>query len=93
MGPTGSGKSSVCRFIVSSGSSIDQQQFIELASGINGIVGHSLESCTNEISVIKFPVPELLDSEICLVDTPGFDDTNKSDVDVFRMVSDWLNDT
>lgn len=77
MGPTGSGKSS----------------FIEVVTGIKGIVGHSLKSCTNEISVIKFSVPEILDSDICLVDTPGFDSTNKSEGDVLRMISDWLNNT
>jgi predicted GTPase len=38
-------------------------------------------------------MPEILDCDVCLVDTPGFDDTKKSDVDIFKMISDWLNDT
>lgn len=26
-----------------------------------------------------------------LVDTPGFDDTVKSDLEILNMISDWLN--
>jgi len=64
-----------------------------MATGIEGIVGHSLESKTNEISVIKLSFPGIADSDICFVDTPGFDDTNKSDVQIFEMISNWLLDT
>ena len=28
-----------------------------------------------------------------LVDTPGFDNTHKSDVDILKMVADWLKST
>jgi predicted GTPase len=52
-----------------------------------------LKSCTDDISVIRFSIPEILDANVCLVDTPGFDDTNRSDVDIFKKISDWLNDT
>ena len=94
MGPTGSGKSTVRGFLLfKKKSAHDVKQFIEIAAGIKGIAGHGLKSYTDEISVIKFSIPEILDSDICLVDTPGFDDTNKSDVDIFKMISDWLNDT
>src|SRR6266511_910706 len=57
-----------------------KKKFIEMATGITGIVGHSLESKTNEISVFKLSCPGITDSDIYFVDTPGFDDTNKSDV-------------
>ena len=94
MGPTGSGKSTVSlslskpcfstrRFI----------KFIETVAGIHGIVGHNLESFTSEIAVYKTSFPELSGSDIHFVDTPGFDDTNKSDVDTFKTLSDWLHDT
>jgi hypothetical protein len=56
-------------------------------------VGHTLESCTSEISIVRLSLPEIVDSDICFVDTPGFDDTNKSDVDIFKMISGWLIDT
>lgn len=54
---------------------------------MTGIVGHDLESFTNDISVIKLSFPGL---DLCFVDTPGFDDTNKSDVCILKLISDWL---
>jgi GTPase Era involved in 16S rRNA processing len=33
------------------------------------------------------------DFDIVFVDTPGFDDTNKTDVEVLEMLADWLNKT
>ena len=66
-------------------------QFIRLASGrdIQG-VGHTLRSFTSHVLAIRF-----LDQEsgrhVVLVDTPGFDDTFKSDLDILNMISDWLN--
>ena len=38
-------------------------------------------------------IPELVDSDVWFIDTPGFDDTNKSEDDVFDMIAEWLNDT
>ena len=63
-----------------------------MATGIEGIAGHSLKSFTTEISGIKFSISEMLNSSVTLIDTPGFDDTNKSDVEILKMVSDWLVD-
>jgi len=77
MGPTGSGKST----------------FIKLATGFDTVVGHSLESCTSEIKIVKLTVPELTDGDVVFVDTPGFDDTHKSDADILKMVADWLKTT
>ena len=94
MGPTGAGKSTVStrtRCLIPF--FLTFFKFIEIATGIDGIVGHSLVSCTNNISVFKLSVPGIVDSDIYFVDTPGFDDTNKSDVDIFKMISDWLNST
>ncbi len=77
MGPTGSGKSSVRSNVCGSGRFLicSIVKFIEKATGMMGIAGHSLESCTSEISVIKLRCASGVD--LCLVDTPGFDDTNK----------------
>jgi len=69
------------------------KKFIEKATGIQGIVGHGLESNTKEISVVKFTLPEMEDSTICLVDTPGFDDCNRPDYDIFKMLSKWIIQT
>jgi len=93
MGPTGSGKSSVSWSIIRLLLFLRSYKFIELVTGLTGLVGHGLASFTNEVSVIKLSFPGLVDSDICFVDTPGFDDTDKSDVHIFKMISDWLNKT
>jgi len=77
MGPTGSGKST----------------FINIATGFNIGVGHSLESCTSEIKIVKLSVPEFADGDVVFVDTPGFDDTHISDTDILKMVANWLKST
>jgi len=33
------------------------------------------------------------DYNIVFVDTPGFDDTKRSDSDILKMISDWLEIT
>jgi len=54
-------------------------------------VGHGLATCTTQISVVRLSFPNLVDSDICFVDTPGFDDTNGTDLQILKMISDWLN--
>ncbi|KAJ8517858.1 hypothetical protein ONZ45_g5025 [Pleurotus djamor] len=79
MGPTGSGKSS----------------FVNAATG-NGNqtgVGHDLESFTSEIQLLKFQYFERSTQDIVFVDTPGFDDTHRSDVDVLNAIAAWLSNT
>ena len=47
-----------------------------------------MESCTDAIHTSK---PFELDGvEVTLVDTPGFDDTNKSDAEILAIVCDYL---
>lgn len=62
--------------------------FINLASGSDLRVGMGLESCTNEVQTSQ---PFMLDDKyVILVDTPGFDDTTKSDTDVLKMIAAYL---
>ena len=62
--------------------------FINLISGSDLRVGQDLESCTEEVDVT---LPFEIDGRrVRLVDTPGFDDTTKSDADVLRLVSHYL---
>ena len=63
-------------------------QFINLASGSNLRIGMLLESCTAEVQLAdKF----ILDGRaVTLIDTPGFDDTSKSDVDILKMIAAFL---
>ncbi|KAJ8689314.1 hypothetical protein PTI98_013347 [Pleurotus ostreatus] len=77
MGPTGAGKSS----------------FINTATGNKTGVGHELESYTSSIQIIKFRSLEISMQDIIFVDTPGFDDTHKSDIEILTMVADWLKIT
>ncbi|KAF9636453.1 hypothetical protein BFW01_g7349 [Lasiodiplodia theobromae] len=63
--------------------------FISRATGRNDLeVGHSLESCTKDIASYEM----YLDGELVqLIDTPGFDDTYRSDADVLELLADWLH--
>ena len=70
-----------------------RSKFIEMAAGIEGLSRGGLGSGTKEISVFKFPFPALVDSSICLVDTPGIDGRERELGDVFDMICVWFNDT
>jgi len=74
MGPTGAGKST----------------FIECATLQCGpTVGHRLRSCTADVRAVRYAHPT--DGyPVVFVDTPGFDDTYKSDVEILAMIADWL---
>lgn len=90
MGVTGAGKST----------------FIRTASGIDAIeIGHSLKSCTvinpysksatnkagtTNVSSYTFSHEEY---DITLIDTPGFNDTIRSETEVLREIADWLDTT
>ena len=41
---------------------------------------------------IKVEVPGS-NEEVVLVDTPSFDDTYRSDLEILEMIAEWLNDT
>ncbi|KAF7966370.1 hypothetical protein HWV62_38917 [Athelia sp. TMB] len=74
MGPTGAGKST----------------FIDYASRQGGQgIGHTLHSQTSDIRAVrcKHPIDK---SSVILVDTPGFDDTNKSDIIILGEISQWF---
>ncbi|KZP32134.1 hypothetical protein FIBSPDRAFT_1037208 [Athelia psychrophila] len=74
MGPTGAGKST----------------FIEYATQQAGeSVGHSLESKTSEIRAVR--CQHLRDHEsVIFVDTPGFDDTHRSDIEILSQIAGWF---
>ncbi|EPS42277.1 hypothetical protein H072_3744 [Dactylellina haptotyla CBS 200.50] len=72
MGMTGAGKTT----------------FISKATGKSDLlIGHSLESCTREISVHETKID---DTTVRFVDTPGFSDTYLSDTEVLEMIADYL---
>jgi predicted GTPase len=69
-------------------------QFIDVLTGqIGERTGHLLESCTTSVQAIV--VENYIDSgaNLVMVDTPGFDDTNKPDTEILSMISEWLEKT
>lgn len=69
----------------------DKLQFVNLVSGSTLRVGDGLESCTTEVQ-LSIPF-ELGGRLVELIDTPGFDDTSKSDADILNMIATYLCDT
>jgi len=53
-------------------------------------VGHDLESHTSEIRATRCTIGK---TSIVLVDTPGFDDTKKTDLEILESIADWLRET
>ena len=93
MGATGSGKTSVSRVrLVKVGSDSPAcLQFINIASSSNLRVGMELESCTAEVQVTdKFTLDDRL---VTLIDTPGFDDTSKTDTEILKLIALFLATT
>jgi GTP-binding protein EngB required for normal cell division len=93
MGVTGSGKST----------------FISHCTDQKVQVGHSLQSCTRSSNPDPQRVSQLThagtqtvtaylcrysaDVNVYLIDTPGFDDTHKSELDVLKEIATWLTDS
>lgn len=54
-------------------------------------VGSGLESCTTKVQASN---PFVLDGKtITLIDTPGFDDTFKTETEVLELIADFLTAT
>lgn len=71
---------------------LSRLQFIDYATGGAGKgIGHKLRSFTAKITITKTLHP-IDGSEVAFVDTPGFDDTFKSDVEILYEVAACLVD-
>ena len=91
MGATGTGKSSVRllpSLTVDSCSLRRDSQFINLISGSDLGVNKGLQSCTGAVQVAGSFVLDR--RRVVLIDTPGFDDTMRSDTDVLKMIAAFL---
>jgi predicted GTPase len=64
---------------------------INESSGSDFAIGRGLESCTSEVQATK-PF-KLNGREVTLIDTPGFDDTSRSDTDILAMIGAYLSQT
>jgi GTPase Era involved in 16S rRNA processing len=66
---------------------------IDLATEQGGkTIGNKLESYTADVQAVRILHPST-EQSIVFVDTPGFDDSNKSDTQVLRMIAQWLEKT
>ncbi|KAF2642479.1 hypothetical protein P280DRAFT_447896 [Massarina eburnea CBS 473.64] len=63
--------------------------FINYFSDYPLMIGHGLESCTEMVQVVPCKLPS--GKNFFLVDTPGFDDTFRSDSEILREIALWLN--
>lgn len=66
-------------------------QFVNRVSRSCLKVGDDLESCTSEIQASDEFILE--GRRVVLIDTPGFDDTNKSDTDVLKLIAGYLGES
>jgi len=63
--------------------------FIDCAARQNGqTIGHKLRPFTSAIQTVRIDHSTL--GSVVFVDTPGFDSTTKSDVEILTMISNWL---
>ncbi|KAF5351030.1 hypothetical protein D9756_008417 [Leucocoprinus leucothites] len=75
MGPTGAGKSTA--------STVTKEFGYDA-----GEVGHTLHSTTSRVSALRIKFSDNIN--VVLVDTPGFDDTNRSDLDILGTIANWF---
>ncbi|TFY83409.1 hypothetical protein EWM64_g596 [Hericium alpestre] len=65
--------------------------FINNASGSQLRVGFGLQSCTSDVQMAQ--AFQLDGRKVVLIDTPGFDDTSRTDTDILRLIASWLQVT
>ena len=100
MGATGTGKSTVCTFLLDCALCTNRahpittpgppwfEQFINLASGSEFVVSDSQQSCTAKVEATEaFDVGQ---HRVILIDTPGFNDTNLTDKQVLQLIVTYL---
>ncbi|KAF7973131.1 hypothetical protein HWV62_16174 [Athelia sp. TMB] len=88
MGPTGSGKSTVFASLTARLADVDDYATNQDGTG----VGHDLDTHTTDIRPVRCNHPNGT-QDVVFVDTPGFDDENMPEKQVFLLISGWLTKT
>ncbi|KAK0846198.1 hypothetical protein LTR91_022148 [Friedmanniomyces endolithicus] len=66
-----------------------KSRFIQVASGRDDVgIGHDLHSYTSEVRPFEF---EYDGHHITLIDTPGFNDTTRSEAEVLKSIAEYLS--
>ncbi|KAK5227653.1 hypothetical protein LTR47_008696 [Exophiala xenobiotica] len=68
---------------------VGKSSFISLFTNETVPIGTDLESCTEICSIYPATIPGT-SKKFWLVDTPGFDDSRKTDYEILRELSSWL---
>ncbi|KAJ5794730.1 hypothetical protein N7457_001329 [Penicillium paradoxum] len=74
-------------FLVMGMTGSGKSTFIGRCTGDDVTVGHGLWSCTSEIDVFDF---QCNGHNVYLIDTPGFNDTTRSDTDTLSILATYL---
>ncbi|KAK1225067.1 hypothetical protein PQX77_011999 [Marasmius sp. AFHP31] len=69
------------------GTGTGKTSFVNLVGQSEFLVGDGLDSCTNRIQQHLFTFEG---QDVVLIDIPGFDDSNKSDAEIVKMIADFL---
>jgi len=64
--------------------------FVNLVAGASFEVGRELESCTQTVQSWTFP---LGDETVTIIDTPGFDDTERPQAEVLERIATFLEES
>ncbi|KAF5367611.1 hypothetical protein D9757_010652 [Collybiopsis confluens] len=73
--------------ILMGGTGTGKTTFTNLVGGAKFLVGDGLESCTNQIQKHNFPFEG---RDVTIIDVPGFDDSSKSDIDILKIITNFL---
>ena len=91
MNLTGSGKSNVLDNLCIAFSISHGLKIIDILTKQPGRrAGSRLESCSTEVRAFRLFNHSDYGDPLVFVDTPGFEGTNKSDLEILQMVSSWL---
>ncbi|KAM0206431.1 hypothetical protein ACHAQD_012442 [Fusarium lateritium] len=66
-----------------------KSSFINHCTKHQVLIGDGLQACTKNVEIYSFNYSPGI--TVHLVDTPGFDDTNRKDSDILRDISAWLS--